>query len=264
MLQRLKIRALFLALQIELLGLRVWLRETAYHASTRHMKRLGVLAYAVDLEDDDVKAAIAAAVDEAVSGLKANNKQLQADLRKAKSQGKDLDPAELERLEGEVEKLSTQLADANKQLKTATKAAEDATKALTAEQTHTQKLLVENGLVSALTEAGVKDPVMLKAAAAMLRAGNKIEISVDGETRTAKVGDKVLGDFVKGWAQGDEGKAFVAAPQHGGGGAAGGGKPGGAANPFAKDTFDLTAQGKLYTENPTQAKAMAAEAGVTL
>lgn len=35
-------------------------------------------------------------------------------------------------------------------------------------------------------------------------------------------------------------------------------------NPFAKDTYNLTEQGKLLTSNPEQAKALAAAAGVTI
>ena len=35
-------------------------------------------------------------------------------------------------------------------------------------------------------------------------------------------------------------------------------------NPFAKDTFNLTEQGRLLKENPAQAKELAAAAGVTL
>lgn len=35
-------------------------------------------------------------------------------------------------------------------------------------------------------------------------------------------------------------------------------------NPFKKETFNLTEQGKLLKENPAQAKVLAAEAGVTI
>lgn len=35
-------------------------------------------------------------------------------------------------------------------------------------------------------------------------------------------------------------------------------------NPFAKDTFNLTEQGKMLRNNPEQARSMAAEAGVTI
>lgn len=43
---------------------------------------------------------------------------------------------------------------------------------------------------------------------------------------------------------------------------AGGGTPP-SKNPFAKDSFNLTEQGKLLRENPAQAKALASAAGVT-
>lgn len=44
---------------------------------------------------------------------------------------------------------------------------------------------------------------------------------------------------------------------------AGGGNPP-AKNPFAKDSFNLTEQGKLFRENPEQARQLAAAAGVAL
>lgn len=43
-----------------------------------------------------------------------------------------------------------------------------------------------------------------------------------------------------------------------------GGSGAGATNPFAKETFNLTKQGELLRNNPEQARAMAAAAGVTL
>lgn len=44
----------------------------------------------------------------------------------------------------------------------------------------------------------------------------------------------------------------------------GGGNNPPAANPFKKETFNLTEQGKMLRDNPEQARAMAAEAGVTI
>lgn len=44
---------------------------------------------------------------------------------------------------------------------------------------------------------------------------------------------------------------------------AGGGNPP-AGNPFAKDTWNMTEQGKLFRENPAQARQLAAAAGVKL
>ncbi len=43
-----------------------------------------------------------------------------------------------------------------------------------------------------------------------------------------------------------------------------GGGGGGTVNPFAKDTFNLTEQGRLLRENPAQARDMAAAAGVKI
>ena len=43
-----------------------------------------------------------------------------------------------------------------------------------------------------------------------------------------------------------------------------GGDGGSMKNPFAKESFNLTEQGKILKENPAQAKALAAEAGVTI
>ena len=42
------------------------------------------------------------------------------------------------------------------------------------------------------------------------------------------------------------------------------GGAGGTVNPFAKETYNLTKQGELLKNNPEQAKAMAAAAGVTI
>lgn len=42
------------------------------------------------------------------------------------------------------------------------------------------------------------------------------------------------------------------------------GGAGGAVNPFAKETFNLTKQGELLKSNPEQAKALAAAVGVTI
>lgn len=43
-----------------------------------------------------------------------------------------------------------------------------------------------------------------------------------------------------------------------------GGSGGPVSNPFKKETFNLTEQGKIFRENPEQAKALAAEAGILI
>jgi hypothetical protein len=217
---------------------------------------------AFDPNDPADKKILADAIAEATGKLETKRDELIAELRAARKKG-EIDPKDMERLENELDAVKGQLTEAQKAAKDATKRAETAEKSLTAEQAATQRLLVDQGLTAALTEAGVTNPVMLKAAAAMLR-GEKIEIATDGESRVAKIGDKLLGDHVKAWAAGDEGKAFVNAPNNGGGGAGGSGGGSGKVNPWAKDSLNMTEQGKLYTENPTLARSMAAEHGVII
>lgn len=59
-------------------------------------------------------------------------------------------------------------------------------------------------------------------------------------------------------------KSFLFKSANGGTGyaPAGGNNP--QKNPFAKETFNLTEQGKMFRENPEQARAMASAAGVTI
>lgn len=182
---------------------------------------------AFDPNDPDTKAAIAKITEDMEKRLEAMDaKRAEAldEAKKAKAEArklKEIDPADLEKLETENEKLRTDLTAAQKAAKDAATAAEKATKALEAESGFTSKLLVENGLRDALVANGVTNAVHQKAAMAMLASG--VQIAADGDTRVAKFGDKALGDFVKEWASSDEGKHFVAAPNNGGGGAGGGG-----------------------------------------
>jgi hypothetical protein len=76
-------------------------------------------------------------------------------------------------------------------------------------------------LTSALVEAKVA-PQFMPAVKAML--SGKATIKTEGDARSVVVGDKSLGDFVKEWSQGDEGKHYIAAGNNGGGGAGGGGQ----------------------------------------
>ncbi|TWI69051.1 hypothetical protein IP91_00116 [Pseudoduganella lurida] len=232
------------------------MKTKLYHFLMRYMHVTGLIAFAYDPDDADTKAALKAAVDEAVAPVLAKNKELLGEVKKAK-RGAEIDPAEHERLETELDATKAQLADVNKQLKTANKAAEDAGKALDGERGFTQSLLVDQGLSAALLETGVKNPAHLKAAAALLKTSNKIEIVAgDDGTRSAQVGGKPLAEFVKGWAAGDDGKAFVSAPVNTGGGAAGGSGSGGGGN--VKGNMAGTPE-----ERRAWIDAKKAEAGVT-
>ncbi len=216
--------------------------------------------YAFDPKDPADIAIVQGMIDEAVGPLVTKNKELLAEVKKAKK-GAEVDPAAHEALETENAALKDQLTAANKATKTATTAAETAEKALKTEQGFTSKLLVSDGLNAALLANGVTNPVHLKAAAAMIREAGGIEVKAEGDARAATIGGKTLAEFVKGWSLSDDGKAFVTAPSNGGGGGAGSGGSGTVVNPWAAATFNLTEQGKILTANPTQAAALQAAAG---
>jgi hypothetical protein len=166
---------------------------------------------------------IQAMIDEAVKGLKTKNEELLADNKKLKSdlrKTQDIKPEDMAALESDNEKLRADLAAAQKQAKDAATAAEKASKALETEQGFTQKLIIQDGLKSALIENGVKDPDFIDTLSAKFASGAAIK--VDGDQRVAMIGDKALGDYIKEWAGSDTGKKFVAAPVNGGGGAPGG------------------------------------------
>jgi hypothetical protein len=191
----------------------------------------------IDMTAPEIKAAIEAAVEDAVSGLKAKNIDLASRLEKAR-QGKTIDPDDYRQLEERAAKLETDLIESNKQLKAISNEYDKTKKAHESESEFTRKLLVDNGLVDALTKAGVTDPVRLKAAKAMLK--ESVNLSIDGDVRRAMMGDKDLDEGIKIWAASDEGKYFVAAPNNAGGGAVGGG---GKAN--AADALKMTPQQRM-------------------
>jgi regulator of replication initiation timing len=158
-----------------------------------------------------------------VEDLIGENKKLKTEARKAK----DVDPAEVERLHSEVEDLTSKLSNAEKLAKEATKLADKAVKDLETEKGFTQKLLIADGLKSALIANGVKDEDFIDSLAA--KFAPTATITVDGDKREAKIGDKSLTDAIKEWAATDAGKKFVSAPANTGGGANGGtrsGEPG--------------------------------------
>jgi multidrug efflux pump subunit AcrA (membrane-fusion protein) len=189
----------------------------------------------IDLNDPDVKAAIKAAVDEATTGLIAKRDELLNENKQLKK-GRTVDPEQVTKLEEQIDTLRDELSAAQKAAKTATTDAEKARKALESESGYVQKLLIDNAMTDALTQAGVKEAVHLKAAKAML--SGQAQIVVDGETRLAKIGDKPVKDFIAEWAKGDEGKFFVAAPNNSGGGSQGGQGGGAAGKTVTRTQWD--------------------------
>lgn len=180
----------------------------------------------IDLNSPEAKAAIKAAVEEATSGLVAKRDELLAEVKQLKK-GRQIDPADVEKLDAEIDALKSQLADAQKQAKTATQAAEKAAKAQADAEGSVARLLVDNGLTDALAKAGVTNPALVKAAKAMFAI--QAEVADENGSKVARIGDKPLADAIAEWAGTDEGKHFVTAHDASGGGSQGGRKGGGAA-----------------------------------
>lgn len=200
-----------------------------------------------DANDPEAKAAIKEAVEAAVEAAKgpldAKNKDLLNELKEARK-GKTIDPAEIDRLEGKIGDLETKLTAAEKVAKDAQKLADKATKDLEAESGFTHKLLAENGVVAALSAAGVTDPAYLDAAKALHLS--QVKVVAEGGERKAMYGDKPLDEAIKEWAAGDVGKKFVAAPINGGGGATGS-ATGEAGKTATRSAFDAMDQGSRAT-----------------
>lgn len=107
-------------------------------------------------------------------------------------------------------------------------------------------------LTGALKDAGVIDPEYL-----IYKHGGLEKFTFDADGKP--IGTE---EILKGYRE-SSAFLFKSDPKPGGYNPAGG--TGGAAkNPFAKETYNLTEQGKLFRENPEQARALAAAAGVTL
>jgi hypothetical protein len=193
---------------------------------------------------EDVEKAIAdavAKVQESVDKLTSKNEELIGENRRLK-RGAEIKPEDLQAAEDRADKAETALKEAQKLAKDATSAREKAEKALQAEQGFTQKLLIQDGLKSALIANGVKDEDFIDSLAA--KFGATASIVIDGDQRKAMLGDKPMADAIKEWAGSEAGKKFVEAPANSGGGAGGGdrSKGGGNVKTMTRSAYDSMPQ----------------------
>lgn len=146
--------------------------------------------------------------------------------------------AELKKTNGDNEELQKKVGEYDKEIKRLKAESETAAKTY--------------ALKEALSKAGVMDPDYL-----IYKAGGVEKFTFDKENRPVGVEEAV-----KPYKE-DKAMAhlFKSEPQTQY-------KPAGGSdvvtNPFAKDTFNLTEQGRLLRENPVQAKELAAAAGVSI
>lgn len=188
----------------------------------------------MEISEEELKAKIDEAIENATGGLSKKNQELLAELKEARK-GKAIDPAEIDRLQAKIDSLETDLGTAQTAKKAQDKLLKQVQDALAAESGFTQKLLLDNGLTDALVKAGVANQ-FIPAVKAML--GTQAKIIADGDARKAVIGDKDLTEFVSSWATSDEGKHYIAAPANGGGGASGGSGNGSGAKVWTRERFD--------------------------
>lgn len=204
---------------------------------------------------EDVDAAIAkavAAVQESVDRLEKKNEELIGENRKLK-RGAEIKPEDLAAAEDRADKAETALKEAQKAAKDATSAKEKAEKALKDEQGFTQKLLIQDGLKSALIANGVKDEDFLDSLTA--KFGATASIAIDGDQRKAMLGDKPMADAIKEWAGSEAGKKFVSAPTNSGGGAGGGDRTKGSnVKTMTRSAYDALDQNAKAELGPQMAK----------
>jgi hypothetical protein len=184
--------------------------------------------------DAAVEAAVAK-VQESIDRLEAKNSELVADIRKARKAG-EIKPEDLAAAEERADKAEAALSEANKAVKAATGERDKAVKALETESGFTQRLLIQDGIKSALLANGVKDEDFIDSLTAKFAVAAKVV--VEGDERKAVYDGKPLGDFIKEWAGSDTGKKFVEAPVNGGGGSGGGSGKGSAPKTMLRSAFE--------------------------
>lgn len=222
-----------------------------------------------------------------MANLKKDKQKLQDRIKELEAKVKDLpedfDPAKVAELTAEVERLKQDLAakggsaeevqnlrrQYETRITTLTQQHEEALRARDGEvQARDQELgsiLIDNGLISALTDAGVKKE-LLRAGVALLRPSVKVVVDEETKRRKAVVetnlGEVELKQYVDTWAKSEEGKPFLAPAT--GGGATGSERGGGGANPWRADQWNVTEQGRVYKEDPAKAERLAKAAGTTI
>lgn len=147
---------------------------------------------------------------------------------------------ELKKSNGDNEELQKKIGDYEIEIKNLKKTAENTSKTY--------------ALKESLAKQGVLDPDYL-----IYKAGGLEKFNFDKEGKPIGV-EEVVKPYKDDAAMAHLFKQEQSKPPYNpkNGGA------GGVTNPFAKDTFNLTEQGRMLKENPAQAKELAAAAGVTL
>lgn len=129
----------------------------------------------------------------------------------------------------------------------------DLEKELRQQQDENVKISKNFALKEQLTKAGVLDPDYL-----IYKQGGIDKFTFDKENKPVGI-DDVIKPYKEDAAMAHLFKQEQKPPYNPAGGGAGPAK-----NPFAKDSYNMTEQAKLFKTNPEQARALAAAAGVVI
>lgn len=163
--------------------------------------------------------------------------------------------------------------DHDKVLKAKEKAITDLTTQVGELTAFNEDLLIDRGLNEHLTKAKVLDVYKPAVVALMKNRKPKVLREVDESTGKASfravfmtdIGEQDLSVFVEAWSKTDEAEAYLPpSDNRGGGSRSDSGNPvhRGVKNPWKKDSFNLTEQGRITASNPALAKTLKAQAGV--
>lgn len=172
-----------------------------------------------DINDPETKAAVQQLVEDATAPLVAKNQQLLGEVKKLKKNS-EIDPEAHAALENQVEELTGKLTEANKLIKNANTEAEKFKKLHESESAYTARMLVESGIRSELTKAGVTDPDFAETLLSKFAGSAKVE--VNGDDRVITIGGKPLTDSITEWKATPAAAKFITAPANSGGGGQGG------------------------------------------
>lgn len=165
--------------------------------------------------------------------------------------------AEKENLEGQIKTLNTTIGDLKKNNadnETLQTTIANLQGELKKQQTASEEIAKTYALKEQLSKQGVLDPDYL-----IYKTGGLEKFNFDKEGKPIGVEEAIKPykeDAAMAHLFKQEQQKPPYNPKNGG--------AGGVTNPFAKDTFNLTEQGRMLKENPAQAKELAAAAGVTL
>ncbi len=184
---------------------------------------------------------------------KERREKLSSDLDEVNGKLKSI-PDDFDPHKWEAAKKGEKLAGDLPELRKALEAERDAVKAERDKlKGEVYSLKVSNTLDEALKSNGITTPAFQKAARALLKDAVKLDDDGKAVIET-DMGPQPIGDYVKRWVSGDEGKAFVSPAKGGGAGGSTGGSPSITKDQF--DAMDTKARTELFRSDPETFKKL--------